>query len=78
MHEWSLRTHVLPSLGHLKLDSIRRPRLVEWVERLDFEHEPSTVNNAANPLRVIFARAVDQELIEFNPMAQLARKARAG
>lgn len=70
-YEWSLRAHVLPTLGDRRLSGLRRRDLLDWVEQLEFEHEPSTIHNAASPLSCIFRRALDEELIEANPMLGL-------
>lgn len=78
-YEWSLRTHVVGTrensteLGRMKVSAVRRRHIKAWLADMEFTHGPSQVNNALNPLRVLFARALDRELIDddTNPIASI-------
>lgn len=59
-----LSVHLLPALGHLTLDKIRRPVLQQLVE--DWESmglKPYTIRNHVQILRSIFKRAVRDEIL---------------
>jgi integrase len=66
--EMILRVHLLPALGHKRIDSIKS----EDVQRLKRSLEakaPKTVNNILAVLSVILKRAVEWEVIERMPCA---------
>ena len=67
-YERSLIDRINPTLGALKLDDIRRrdvQRLVDDWTALGLE--PATVRNLLMPLRVIYRRAIQDELVTQNP-----------
>lgn len=67
-----LSVHLLPALGHLTLDKIRRPVLQQLVE--DWESKglkPNTIRNHVQILRSIFKRAVRDEILGKNPTVDL-------
>ena len=69
MYVWSLRSHVLGTdLAKMRLSAIRRKHIKAWLAEMD---GPSHCNNALNPLRVVFARALDREVVEADPMASI-------
>lgn len=72
MYIWSLKNHVLTSeLAKLRMTAIRPKHIKAWIAEMEFTHGPSQVNNALNPMRVCFARALDAEVIEADPMASI-------
>lgn len=71
-YECALRM-VLPQLGHLRLSSVTRARLQEYVDaRLLAGRAPSTVRNAVLPLRAIYRRALQRDEVSHNPTVGLA------
>jgi integrase len=64
--EMILRVHLVPALGHRKLDAIKS----EQVQRLKCDLEaksPKPVNNVLSVLSVLLKRAVEWEVIERMP-----------
>ncbi len=71
-YEAALRRVLLPQLGHLRLSAITRSRIQELVDGLVREGKaPATVANAVLPLRAIFRRAIQFELLVANPTERL-------
>ena len=71
-YERSLRLHVLPTLGGVKLSKLQRrdvQRLVD--ELLASGADPSTIRNALKPLQVIYRRAIEDGDIAINPCERL-------
>jgi integrase len=66
-----LRSDVIPALGQLKLTDVRRRDVQGLVDELRSRHSASTVRNKLNPLRVIFRRALRDELIAIDPTSEL-------
>ena len=67
-----LRVHLLPPLGHLTLDKIRRPLLETLVEQWEAAGlKPHTIRNHVQILRSIFRRAVRDEILLKNPATDL-------
>lgn len=67
----SLQTHVLPTLGTIKLTDLRRRHILELIERLGLTLSGQTVKNAITPLQAACRRAMDQELISTSPCLNL-------
>jgi integrase len=68
----SLELHVCPDLGAMKLGDVKRRHVQRIVERLVADElAPSTVRNAVLPLRVIYRRAIRDELVSVNPCVHL-------
>jgi len=64
---------LLPVLGHLRLSAVTRARLQDYVDRRVGEGKaPSTVRNSILPLRAIFRRALQREVVTVNPTLKLA------
>jgi hypothetical protein len=62
----TLRVHLVPALGHKKLDAIKS----EHVQRLKCDLEaksPKTVNNVLSVLSMLLKKAVEWEVIERMP-----------
>ena len=77
--EQSLRTHVLPELGRLRLSAITRITIQDLVDDLIASRAaPSTVRNAVLPLRAIYRRAVARTEVLVNPTEGLALPAVRG
>ncbi|MBK8293663.1 MAG: site-specific integrase [Solirubrobacterales bacterium] len=71
-YDASIRTHLIPEFGHLRLSAITRKRVQELVDKLSrTDMAPATVANAIIPLRVIYRRAIDREEIYVNPTERL-------
>jgi integrase len=57
----SLRTKLMPELGHLRLSAVTRACVQDLVDRMVADgFGPSTVRNAVLPLRAIYRRAVSR------------------
>ena len=71
-YEGDLDRYVLPTLGDKRLSDVRRgdvQRLVDALVKRGLKG--STVRNALDPLRRIFTRAVQRDLIPFSPCQNL-------
>jgi integrase len=71
-YEASLRLHVLPLIGSKKLVRVSRGELQEVVDRIGLDRDPSTVRNALMPVRAIYRRAVQRDIVHVNPTEGLA------
>src|SRR5262249_41583495 len=75
----ALRDHVRPSLGAMKLAEVKRRHVQRLVDELVADgYKPSTVRNAGMPLRVIYRRAIRDELGSVNPCEHLDLPAKRG
>jgi integrase len=64
---------LLPVLGHLRLSAVTRAVLQDYVDsRVRQGRAPSTVRNSILPLRAIFRRALQREVVMSNPTLKLA------
>lgn len=64
----ALRDHVRPAIGAMRLDEVRRRHLQALADRLLADGlSPSAVRNALMPVRVIYRRAIRDDLITVNP-----------
>jgi integrase len=71
-YEQALRTRVIPAIGGLRLTDVRRSDLQDLIDRMTAEGlDPSTVRNTLMPVRVVFRRAVNRNLVAVNPTAGL-------
>ena len=78
-YDQGLRDHVCPALGAMRLGEVKRRHVRHLVDRLVADDlSPSTVKNAINPLRVIFRRAIRDELVAVDPCAGLDLPANRG
>lgn len=68
----ALNKHLLPSLGHLRLSAVSRPRIQHVIDTLVAAGAaPSTARNAILPLRAIYRHATNREQIAVNPTRKL-------
>jgi integrase len=75
----SLRLHIVPDLGALRLADVQRrdvQRLAD--ELLAAGRDPSTIRNALMPLRVIYRRAIEDGELAVNPCSGLRLPAARG
>lgn len=74
-----LRDHVLPNLGALRLAEVKRRHVQRFADRLVADgNSPSTVRNALMPLRVIYRRAIRDDLVTVNPCENVDLPANRG
>lgn len=67
-YEVSLTKHVLPHIGDSRLTSVQRRDLQALVERWRRKGlSPSSIANTLDPLRVIFRRAVRDDVVSVDP-----------
>jgi len=62
-----VRNDVVPALGGLRLTDVRRRDVQALVDDLRARYSPSTVHNKLDPLRVIFRRALRDDVIAHDP-----------
>jgi integrase len=78
-YEGALRDYVRPDLGAMRIGDVKRRHVQALADRLVADgYSPSTVRNALMPLRVIFRRAIRNELIGVNPTADVDLPANRG
>jgi integrase len=71
-YEQALRDRVLPALGDWKLSELRRTDVQALVDRLAGEGlSAGTIRNQLDPLRAIYRRAINRELVAVNPTTGL-------
>jgi len=67
-YERTMRLHVLPRIGHLRLTSLERRDVQRMVEEMQAANlAASTIQNALNPLQVICRRAVHDGDLAIDP-----------
>jgi integrase len=72
-YEAALDNYLLPEFGHLRLSSLDRNRIQGLIDNLVRRGlAPSTVCNVLLPLRAIFRRSLDRDLVALNPTERLA------
>ncbi len=62
-----VNNQLIPNFGHLALTVIRRRHVKEWARSKDISAK--TIGNIISPLRIALDEAVDDELIDINPLA---------
>jgi integrase len=71
-YDESLRLHVLPAIGAMRVPQVKRQDVQAIVDRLHADGKsPSTIRNAIVPVRVIFRRAIRSGEVGANPCASL-------
>jgi integrase len=71
-YETSLRLHILPAIGGLKLGDVQRRDVQRLADDLLAKGlDPSTIRNALMPLRVIYRRALEDGDVAVSPCASL-------
>ncbi len=66
-YKGAVETHLIPAFGELRLTELTRARMREWAAKLDVT--PKRLANILLPLRAVLADAVEDELIDRNPLA---------
>lgn len=66
-----LRNQLLPYFAENEIKKIKRADVKEWVIWANDKWSPKTVNSAQTVLNLIFKQAIDDEVIEYNPCANL-------
>ena len=66
-YKGAVEKHLIPAFGELRLTELTRTCMREWAARLDVS--PKRLANVLLPLRAVLADAVEDELIERNPLA---------
>lgn len=67
----SLELHAVPYFGRMRLTEIELRDVKAFARQLGEGRAPSTVRNLIAPLRALFATALEEGLIRFNPCAGL-------
>ena len=70
---------VVPALGHLRVTEVRRGDVQRLVDKLGPKMTGTTIRRKLDPLRVLYRRALEDELVIHNPTEKLrypARKAK--
>lgn len=62
----TVNNHLIEEFGELKLTDLKRPVIREWCAGIDVSNK--RIANLLSPLRVALQQAVDDELIETNPL----------
>lgn len=71
-YDESLRVHVLPPIGAMRLSDVKHKHVQHIADRLHAEGKsPSTIRNAIIPLRVIYRRAMRAGDVSVSPCANL-------
>jgi Phage integrase, N-terminal SAM-like domain len=71
--------YLIPTLGHLRVTEVRRGDVQRLVDKLGPKMTGTTIRRKLDPLRVLYRRAIEDELVEHNPTEKLrypARKAK--
>jgi hypothetical protein len=76
-YERSLRERILPVLGRMRLTDLERADVQDLADALTAEGlAASTVQNVLDPLRVIYRRAVQRDLVSVDPTEGLELRLR--
>jgi len=71
-YDESLRLHVLPPIGAMRVSQVKRQDIQAIVDQLHADGKsPSTIRNAIVPVRVIFRRSIRGGEVSVNPCASL-------
>lgn len=66
-----LRNQLIPYFADFEINKIRRADIKEWVIWATERWSAKTVNSAQTVLNLVFKQAMDDEIIEYNPCANL-------
>lgn len=70
----ALNNHILPSLGHLKIENITPSRISIFIGEMEEKNlSPSTIMKSFNALNSIFKLAVKYEVLNKNPVDKVDR-----
>ena len=72
-HRLTARLHIKPELVHLRVQSVTRARLQQWMDTMARDHGPSLLANCMSVLNGAFASAVDMDIIDTSPSVRLKR-----
>jgi integrase len=71
-YEQILRTHIIPTLGRVKLTELKRRDVQDFADDLRNQGlSPSTITNIIDPLRVIYRRAIRRDEVLLDPTENL-------
>lgn len=71
-YEQAVRRYLKPKLGRHRLDALERRHVQALVDALRRKGlKPSTVHNKLDPLRVVYRRAVNREMVATDPTVNL-------
>jgi len=71
-YEQAARCYLKPTIGRLKLNEVRRRDVQALIEQMRGAGlQPSTIHNKLDPLRVVFRRAIRDELATIDPTDNL-------
>lgn len=73
-YENNLRLHILPALGHRRIDQLKRKDIIFFFDGLSNTLHINTLRLIKAPLSGVFAYALDLELIGFNPVKDITLK----
>ncbi len=62
----TVNNHLIPAFGHIRLSELKRTHIKEWASGREASNK--RIANLLSPLRVALQEAVDDELIESNPL----------
>jgi site-specific recombinase XerD len=69
------RCHIIPKLGNKSVGEVTRADVVEFLDRLErAEGLRHQVNRCRETLRVIFAYAIERELVAVNPIVGVSKR----
>jgi len=78
-YESVLRLHILPALGERPINSVQRPEVKDFlVRKLNDGLSRGTIELVRNVTSGLFNFAVDEEMIQNNPVAGVARRLNLG
>ena len=67
-----ITNRIIPAIGHIDIHALSVPIIKQWIDTLDLS--PKTIRNYLSPLRVALNEAVEDGLIEQNPIANYSPK----
>lgn len=70
-YDHAARTYLTPALGSMRLSDVRRADVQKFVDALRASLQPSTIHNKLDPLRVVYRRAIHDDVVSIDPTAQL-------
>jgi len=67
-YRYAVEQHIKPALGGFKLAELRRADVQAFVDQLDAQGlAPSTIHNRLDPIRVVYRRAMRDDLVTVDP-----------
>jgi len=71
-YEQALRSYVIPALGHKRLSAVKRRDVQAFIDKMRADGlMPGTVLNKLDPLRVVFRRAIRDDIVSVDPTVSL-------